>query len=128
PHFDLDCTRSSAARATSALLPPTPQRCWARRSTAISVERASAPCHQPSFAPVTIHAFWYSQCETLRFVFRGCASSHVPSCVARFVSGISSSGSARAPGTANAAGRLCGQVEGFVAVVVRAAGAVVVAG
>ena len=57
-HFDLDCTSLRALWACRALLEPMPQNCWARRSTAMRVVSASAPRHQPNFAPVTIQAFW----------------------------------------------------------------------
>ena len=54
--FDLASTSASACRATAALRAPIPQRAHARRSATISVRNASAPCDQPSSAPVTTHA------------------------------------------------------------------------
>src|SRR5215213_10623248 len=56
--FAFACTRPSATRATSSLFEPTPQSCCARRSTWIRSSSASAPCHQPNSAPVTIHECW----------------------------------------------------------------------
>jgi len=57
-HFALAWTSASARRASNWLLPPIPHRDSVRASTAMSVRRASAPCHQPIRAPETIHAFW----------------------------------------------------------------------
>jgi hypothetical protein len=91
-----------------------------RASTAASVRNASAPCHQPIRAPATIQAFWKSQCCTFAVDFFGCAVSQAPSFAARAGSGISSSGSLRAPTTTKSGGRAAG-----VAVGVAAAAAVV---
>src|SRR2546421_11760713 len=53
-HFTLASTSASALRATSSLFRPIPHRLSAVWSTAINWRSASAPCHQPNSAPVTI--------------------------------------------------------------------------
>src|SRR5206468_12354878 len=57
-HLLLASTAASALRATSSLFRPTPQRACAIRSAAINSWSASAPCHQPNSAPVTIQLCW----------------------------------------------------------------------
>src|SRR4029077_7348904 len=56
--FTLALPSASVLLATSALFVPIPQRFCARRSAAINCSSASAPCHQPNAAPVTIQLFW----------------------------------------------------------------------
>src|SRR5437899_2372319 len=70
-HFVLASTSASALRATSSLFLPMPQRRAATWSAAISSRSASAPCHQPKDAPVTIQACWKRKWRTLAEVGLG---------------------------------------------------------
>src|SRR6266496_1908028 len=87
-HRDLASTSASALRAASSLLRPMPQAAWAWRSAAISRRRASAPCHQPNLAPVTIQDCWYRKWLTFAEVWCGWSRSQASSRRARSVSGI----------------------------------------
>src|SRR5207244_4442341 len=102
---DLLRTSASAALATFSLRKPMPQCCSTFLSTLIRVSSAFAPRHQPSFAPVTIHACWYSQYLTFAFVGERWVANQPSRFFALAVSGISSSGSGFAPGTTKAGGR-----------------------
>src|SRR6266508_6470863 len=82
------------------------------RSAAINCRSASAPCHQPNFAPVTTQVCWYRKWRTWTGVGCGWAAIQVESRCARWAREISFNGSFGAFATAKAGGRLVG--AGFV--------------
>jgi hypothetical protein len=57
-YFALASTAARARRAIASLRKPMPHFDSIRRSTRMRTRSASAPCHQPNFAPATIQACW----------------------------------------------------------------------